>query len=47
MALLVEDDSVEFPASNFDLLFSVVQFSFGCPIRLGNQEDTIDEGSNA
>ncbi len=47
MSLLVEDDSVEFPTGNFDLLFSVVQFSFGCPIRLGHQENTIHEGSDA
>ena len=47
MSLLVKDDSVEFPTSNFDLLFGVAQFSFGRPIRLGNQENTIHKGSNA
>ena len=41
MSLLVEDDSVEFPTGDFDLLLSVVQFSFGRPIRLGHQEDAI------
>ena len=47
MSLLVEDDSVEFSTGNFDLLLSVVQLSFGCPIRLGHQENAIHEGSDA
>ena len=47
MSLLVKDDSVEFATGDFDLLLSVVQFSFGRPIRLGHQEDAIHEGSNA
>ena len=47
MSLLVKDDSIEFPASYFDLLFGVVQFFFRCPIRLCHQENTIHEGNNA
>ena len=30
----------------FDLLFGVVQFFFGCPIRFCHQENPIYEGNN-